>query len=116
MSIIGKVIGNGEFPQLLQLGTNKDYVRDVLERTVMLTTNRQRYVDVMNLPANADFFQYQNQVVADGEAAASHVVIAKAAAKLGQDYRYQDKQHPVKELQNRKKDNIELGRSRTKSK
>ena len=110
-----KVIGKGEFPKLLQLGTNKEYVRDVLARTVMLTSNRQRYIDVMNLPANADFFQYQNQVVADADTTASHVVVAKAIAKLGQDYRYQDKTHPVKELQNRKQDNTVLARSRTKT-
>ena len=111
-----KVIGQGEFPQLLQLGTNKEYVRDVLARTVMLTSNRQRYVDVMNLPANADFFQYQDQVIADADTTASHVVVAKAIAKLGQDYRYQDKTHPVKELQNRKQDNTALARSRTHTK
>jgi len=111
-----KVIGKGEFPQLLQLGTNKAYVRDVLERTVMLTSNRQRYVDVMNLPANADFFQYQEQVIADVNSTPSHAVIAEAIAKTGQDYRYQDKQHPIKELQNRKKDNTQLARSRTEVK
>ncbi len=111
-----KVIGKGEFPQLLQLGTNKDYVRDVLERTVMLTSNRQRYVDVMNLPANADFFQYQEKVIADVNSTPSHAVVAEAIAKTGQDYRYQDKAHPIKELQNRKKDNTELARSRTEVK
>lgn len=111
-----KVIGAGEFPQLLQLGTNKEYVREVLERTVMLTTNRQRYVDVMNLPANADFFQYQEKVIEDVATTPSHVVIAEAIAQTGQDYRYQDKTHPVKELQNRKKDNTELGRSNEKTK
>jgi len=111
-----KVIGKGEFPQLLQLGTNKDYVRDVLERTVMLTSNRQRYVDVMNLPANADFFQYQEKVIADVNSTPSHAVVAEAIAKTGQDYRFQDKAHPIKELQNRKKDNTELARSRTEVK
>ncbi len=111
-----KVIGVGEFPQLLQLGTNKEYVREILERTVMLTTNRQRYVDVMNLPANADFFQYQAKVIEDVEATPSHTVIAEAIAQTGQDYRYQDKTHPIKELQNRKKDNTELGRSNEKTK
>ncbi len=111
-----KVIGKGEFPQLLQLGTNKDYVRDVLERTVMLTSNRQRYVDVMNLPANADFFQYQEKVIEDVNSTPSHAVVAEAIAKTGQDYRFQDKAHPIKELQNRKKDNTELARSRTEVK
>ena len=82
----------------------------------MLTSNRQRYVDVMNLPANADFFQYQEQVIADVNSTPSHAVIAEAIAKTGQDYRYQDKQHPIKELQNRKKDNTQLARSRTEVK
>ena len=107
-----KVIGQGEFPRLLQLGTNKAYVREVLARTVMLTSHRQQYLDVLNLPANADCFQYQNAVVPDETVAASHVVIAEAIKKLGQDYRYQDKPHPIKELQNRKKDNTKIGRSR----
>ena len=111
-----KVIGKGEFPHLLQLGTNKDYVRDVLERTVMLTSHRQHYIDVMNLPANADFFQYQEKVIADETTTPSHAVVAEAIAKFGQDYRYQDKPHPVKELQNRKQDNTQLARSRTKTK
>ena len=111
-----KVIGNGEFPQLLQLGTNKEYIRDVLERTVMLTSHSQRYIDVMNLPANADFFRYQDQVIDNPLTTPSHLVVAEAIEKLGQDYRYQDKPHPIKALQNRKHDNTELGRSRTKEK
>ncbi|MCQ2382122.1 MAG: hypothetical protein MJ054_02345 [Clostridia bacterium] len=106
-----KVVGKGEFPQLLQLGTNKEYVRDVLERTVMLTSNRQHYVDIMNLPANADFFRYQNQVMPDVTQTPSHMVVVQTIEKLGQDYRYQDKPHPIKELQNRKKDNINLART-----
>jgi len=38
------------------------------------------------------------------------MVINKAIQTFGQDYRYQDKQNPVKELQNRKKDNTTIGR------
>ena len=34
---IANVIGTGEFPTLLKHGTNKQYVREVLERTVLLT-------------------------------------------------------------------------------
>lgn len=111
-----KVVGSGEFPHLLQLGTNKEYVRNVLERTVMLTSHRQHYIDVMNLPTNADFFQYQERVITNVNTMPSHVVVAEAIEKLGQDYRYQDKPHPVKALQNRKKDNTELARSCTKIK
>lgn len=104
------VFGSGEFPRLLTLGTNKQYVRDVLERTILLTGNRASYIDVMRLKDNADFFLYQNEIIKDSETVPSHMVINKAIQTFGQDYRYQDKQNPVKELQNRKKDNTTIGR------
>ena len=105
------VIGTGEFPKLLTLGTNKQYVRDVLERTILLTGDRASYIDVMKLKDNADFFLYQNEIIENSATVPSHVVINKAMEKLGQDYRFQDTQNPVKELQNRKKDNVTIGRS-----
>lgn len=43
---------------------------------------------------------------------ASHQVIAETIKKYGQDYRYQDKPSPIKELQNRKKDNTTLARKK----
>lgn len=109
---IKSVIGNGEFPTLLKHGTNKQYVREVLERTVLLTGDRQSYIDVMKLKDNADFFMYQNELILDESKVPSHAVINKAIEKFGQDYRYQDKQNPVKELQNRKKDNVTLARKK----
>lgn len=107
---ISSVIGSGEFPTLLKHGTNKQYVREVLERTVLLTGDRQSYIDVMKLKDNADFFMYQNELILNEETVPSHVVINKAIQTFGQDYRYQDKANPIKELQNRKKDNVTLGR------
>ena len=107
---ISEVIGDGEFPTLLKLGTNKEYVRDVLERTILLTGDRQSYIDVMKLKDNADFFLFQNELIPDEKLVPSHEVINKAIQKFGQDYRYQDKPNPVKELQNRKKDNVCVGR------
>ncbi len=104
--------GNGEFPQLLKHGSNKQYVREVLERTVLLTGDRQSYIDVMKLKPNADFFMYQNELLANEKLTPSHQVITQAIEKLGQDYRAQDKPHPIKELQNRKKDNIALARTK----
>ena len=105
------VFGTGEFPRLLTLGTNKQYVREVLERTILLTGSRTSYIDVMRLKDNADFFFYQNEIIKDSETVPSHMVINKAIQTFGQDYRYQDKQNPVKELQNRKKDNTTIGRT-----
>ncbi len=107
-----EVIGEGEFPRLLKLGTNKAYIRDVLERTIMLTGNRKSYIDVMKLKENADFFQYQNAVIEDEETDASHEVIALTIKKYGQDYRYEDKPHPIKELRDRKVDNMDLARKK----
>ena len=52
----------------------------------------------------------QNELILDEETVPSHAVINKAIKTFGQDYRYQDKPNPVKELQNRKKDNICVGR------
>ncbi len=106
---VSSVIGAGDFPTLLKLGTNKEYVRDVLSRTILLTGDRQKYIDVMKLKDNADFFLYQNEMV-NAETLASHVVINKTIEKFGHDYRYQDKSHPIRELQNQKKDNTKIGR------
>lgn len=111
---VSTVIGSGEFPTLLKHGTNKQYVRDVLERTVLLTGNRQSYIDVLKLKENADFFMYQGSIIPNDEAVPSHMVIEKSIKTFGQDYRYQDKQNPVKELQNRKCDNTTLARKKRK--
>lgn len=110
-----KVIGNGEFPKLLTLGTNKEYIREVLERTILLTGDRQKYIDVMRLKPNADFFMYQNAIIKDEEKIPSHIVINKAIKKFGKDYRYEDKSNPVPELKNRKKDNTTIGRKNSKT-
>lgn len=109
------VIGNGEFPKLLTLGTNKKYVREVLERTVLLTGDREKYINVMQLKNNADFFMYQNEFIKDEERVPSHAVIMKAIKKFGKDYRFEDKENPVKELRDRKNDNINLGRKNLKN-
>ena len=107
-----KVIGGtGEFPPLLKLGSNKEYIRDVLARTVTLTGHREDYIDVYNLPNDADFFTYQRSIIPEVSKVASHLVIEKTIEKTGKDYRFEDKKNPVAELQNRKKDNTLLGRT-----
>lgn len=105
-----QVIGDAEFPTLLKLGTNKDYVRKVLENTIMLTGDKQKYIDIMKLKPNANFFLYQDELIGSPKNIASHLVIQKTIDKFGQDYRYQEKQHPIKDLQNRKKDNTTIAR------
>lgn len=108
-----EVVGDGEFPELLKLGSNKEYVRDVLERTVLLTGDKQGYIDVMRLKDNADFFCYQSAFI-DEPTTPSHLVIAKTIEKHGKDYRYEESPHPVQDLACRTCDNTKLGRTNKK--
>ncbi|MGN0814064.1 MAG: hypothetical protein ACI4MH_02375 [Candidatus Coproplasma sp.] len=105
------VIGDGEFPKLLKLGSNKDYIRRVLGSTVTLTSDGADYKDVKRLPDDHKFFEYQ-KYMSDPSKTPSHLVIEKAIGRLGKDYRYQDMEHPVKDLRSRTKDNVEIGRTK----
>lgn len=105
------VLPKPEFPKLLQFGGNKEYIRDVLEKTVWLTSDKEKYVEVAKLPKTANFFKFQAKVIKNVEEVPSHLVIVKSIKKLGKDYRYQDKPNPIKELQDRKKDNTTVGRA-----
>ena len=42
------VLPKPEFPKLIQFGGNKEYIREVLERTVNLTSEKEKYVEVNN--------------------------------------------------------------------
>ncbi len=109
------VCGDGEFPQLLKLGGNKEYIRKVLSNTVKLTadnTVKHDYKDIKKLPDNHRYFDYQRYMSGDPERNASHLVITKAIDRLGEDFRYQDSEHPVKELRNRKTDNVKISRTK----
>lgn len=104
------VIPGGDFPELISFHNNKDYVRSVLGRTVTLTAHREGYIDIAKVPDNANFYKYQNKVNAKPEEEAGHKVIVDHIARFKEDYRVQDKEHPVKSLRSRTEDNITLGR------
>lgn len=104
------VIPGGEFPELISFHNNKDYVRSVLGRTVTLTANRESYIDIAKVPDSANFFKYQNKVNAKPQDEAGHKVIEEHIERFGEDYRVQDKEHPVKTLRSRTEDNFTLGR------
>ena len=111
-----KVFGDGEFPTLLKLGTNKQYVREVLARTVLLTGDRESYTDIMKMKENCEFFMYQGEVIKNEKTVPSHEVIEKVIGEYGKDYRYEDSPNPIESLRNRKNDNINLGRKKMNNK
>ena len=108
-----EVIPHGEFPQLLNFKSQKDYVREILAKTVNNTANRESYINVSKLDEKADFFIYQGKYIKNVEKMPSHVVICDHIAKFGEDYRVQDKEHPIKNLRSRKEDNVDIGRKKS---
>ena len=110
------VCGTGEFPKLLKLGGNKDYVRKVLQSTIQLTADnteiKHDYKEIKKIPDSHRYFDYQKYMSGDPERNPSHLVIKKAIERLGKDYRYQDSEHPVKELRSREKDNVRIARTK----
>ncbi len=103
------VIPNPEFPTLLKFGQNKEYIRKVLATTANYTSDKECYVPVAKLKPDCRFFGHLKKVNGKPENVASHMVIKTYIDKFGSDYRYQDKASPLKQLQNRKKDNITVG-------
>jgi hypothetical protein len=105
-----QVIPNGQFPKLLKLGPNINYVRDVIKATVEMTADREGYINVNDLPNDADFFMFQDIVNPDKCIVPSHCVIDKYIKSNGIDYRYEVAPNPIESLRNRKVDNTTLGR------
>ena len=104
------LFNNPVFPKLLIFGENKEYVRNVILNTV---DNTSYYEDILPNKEIEDlkrFKFYQDTVNKTDEIVASHDVIEKAIDLFGKDYRYEDKENPIKELQNRKVDNTTLGK------
>ncbi|MGN0706697.1 MAG: hypothetical protein ACI4JC_01695 [Faecalibacterium sp.] len=106
-----QVIPAGEFPPLLKFAPQKEYVRKVLAETVENTAQcTDPAVPVSELPADADFFAYQAAVCPDTAQVASHQVIRTAIQECGEDYRFEESEHPVPALRDRTKDNTSVGR------
>ena len=106
-----QVIPDGRFPNILELKPNKEYIRNVM-KTVNITADREGYIDVGNLDRDADFYRYQRKTNRSLDEVVSHTVIEKYICENGKDYRYQEGPHPIKELNNRRHDNTDVGRIR----
>ncbi len=105
-----EVIPNGEFPKLLLLGPNIEYVRNILKNTVNCTAVREEYASVNELPMDFDFFKYQEIVNNNVCCVPSHNVIEQYICKNGIDYRFEVAPNPIIKLQDRMCDNVCVGR------
>ncbi len=109
-----QVIPDGNFPQLLSFNknveNNKAYIRSVLKNTVTNTAVMEDYAPVCKVPADYQFFKYNDTVLGNIDKVASHQVIEEYIAKNGTDYRFEEKPHPVEALRNRAVDNTMVGR------
>lgn len=109
------VVGEGTFPELLAFDKyaerNKEYVRNVLAKTVRNTAILEDYTKVSELPGDYEFFKYNSHVNKAPQYVASHNVIESYIGEFGEDYRFETAPHPIKELRSRKVDNTDIGRT-----
>ena len=105
-------VGGSEFPDLIKLHENKDYIRDIISKHVRDTGIKEDIIPLKNLNDNADYFRYQAKVCPTETQVASHLVIDKYIDKYGEDYRYQDSPNPEKTLRDRNKDNTCLAKNK----
>ena len=104
------VIPDGKFPAPISLHENIDYVRDVLKNTVQFTGLLEDYVNIDELPKDANFYQYQKIINPTVDVVPSHIVIDTHIRGYGRDYRFEVAPNPIKELRSRTKDNTDVGR------
>ncbi len=107
-----EVIPNGNFPKPISLHENIEYVRNILESTVQFTGNLEDYINVNELPNDANFFEYQKIVNPSIEIVPSHIVIDTHIKNYGKDYRFEIAPNPIKELRSRTVDNTSVGRKK----
>ena len=99
----------GEFQQLLAFSPQKEYVREVL-KSVRLTGQAEGFEEVDKLPNNYRFFSYNRAVQGNVKSLASHAVIEKTIKKFGKDYRFEEKAHPIRALNDQKSVNADVAR------
>ena len=99
-----------EFPKLLIFGENKEYIRKVIKDTINNTSYYEDSIDVKKLDDKKRFCFYQSVVNESDDMVASHKVIDEIIDRFNEDYRYEDEPHPINELQDFTKDNIDIAR------
>lgn len=104
----------GPFPEPLHFRDTREYVRKILGEQVELTCVLEDLVNVNDLRDDHRFFWYQECINHDVNAVPSHVVIAEHQKKFGTDYRFENEPSPVESLRDRRTDNTDLGRKKTR--
>ena len=110
-----EVIPGGAFPAPLELKSNVEYVRGILNGTVRLTADRESWTDVNRLDRDADFFRYQKAVHDEPESVESHLAVRRVIDRDGRDYRFEARENPVPELRDRETDNTSLARTQDRT-
>ncbi len=103
----------GEFPELLKFRSQKEYVREIL-KSVRMTAVEEGWEELEKVPDSFRFFSYNAKINGNVATHGTHVCVDKLIKERGTDYRIQNKEHPVKALQNRKEDNLDVGRIKNK--
>ncbi len=103
----------GEFPELLKLRPQKEYIRGVL-KSVRLTAVEEGWEELDKVPDGFRYFGYNGKINGKPASVGTHTVIEKAIAKLGQDYRIQSPDHPIRALADRRHDNLDVARVKGK--
>ncbi len=105
-----QIIPGGDFPALLKLQSNIPYVRNILENTVCNTSKKEKYTEASSLSEDSDFNKFQDVVNETINKTPSHEIIETYTEKKDEDYRFEIEPHPIKELQDKTKDNTKIGR------
>jgi len=105
-----QVVGSGEFPQILVLGPNVEYVREIIRTTTGNTQKEEMVIPLVQLPENDRFYCYQDTVNHDVCNVASSKVIERRISSRGMDYRFELAKNPLCELRERHCDNTQIGR------
>jgi hypothetical protein len=86
-------------PEPTRFQENKKYVRDVLASQIDLRTYGTQFIPLDQLPKDAPYFLYQQQVNSGGMVP-SETIIDEHVSAQGSDYRHQTEgPHPIKQLQ-----------------
>ena len=98
------------FPPPFLFGDTSAFVRALMPRQVTLTMLEDSLVPAGQLPGDSRYFAWQRAFCGDGRSLPSHQAVARYAARYGTDYRFERRPSPIEALQNRRQDNILLGR------